>query len=150
VETMDETYRGMADLLKSYAVSNRLYLSPEGTQAPNRASYEWNKGRPISRHVGDFTRSQGHHCGRAVNSVEGNPRSHRASCFRRYSGSGGDGAVFGQKMAAAGHGDRHRSDRKRAACRRVSRICGNGRPAPRVLRAREEAAIQAWSCKAAG
>jgi MscS family membrane protein len=29
VETMDETYRGMADLLKSYAVSNRLYLSPE-------------------------------------------------------------------------------------------------------------------------
>ena len=29
VETMDETYRGMADLLKSYAVSNRFYLSAE-------------------------------------------------------------------------------------------------------------------------
>ena len=29
VEIMDETYSGMADLLKSYAASNRLYLSPE-------------------------------------------------------------------------------------------------------------------------
>jgi len=29
VEIMDETYRGMADLMKSYAASNHLYLSPE-------------------------------------------------------------------------------------------------------------------------
>jgi MscS family membrane protein len=29
VEILDETYRGFADLLKSYAASDRLYLSPE-------------------------------------------------------------------------------------------------------------------------
>jgi len=29
VEIMDETYRGLADLMKSYAGSDRLYLSPE-------------------------------------------------------------------------------------------------------------------------
>src|SRR5271168_3556323 len=29
VEIMDETYRGVANVLKSYAGSDRLYLSPE-------------------------------------------------------------------------------------------------------------------------
>jgi hypothetical protein len=29
IETIDEAYLGMTDFLESYAVSNRLYLSPE-------------------------------------------------------------------------------------------------------------------------
>ncbi len=51
-------------------------------------------------------------------------------------------------MAAAEHGDRHRSDRERPARRRLARLRRHGRPAPRLLRSGKGSALQARSGKA--
>ena len=133
VETTDDVYRRMSEVLEEYGKSDRLYLSHDEQQKQIGALREAPKIARLLDVSGIAPVLKDTVTVERILQLKEILDRIDIPAFADIPDRGSDGAATVEAVEAAEHGNRHRSHRERAACRRISGVRRNDRSPSGVL-----------------